>query len=82
MKHQETLIVAQVIQHSEKLNAKRHIIPAHMQDKWQSLMKQVDSLKPSINPITMRKSVSFQGTLDDLNALLLALSTMNRLVNN
>lgn len=82
MKYQETLIVAQVIQHSEKLNAKRHIIPAHLQDRWQSLMEQANSLKPLVNPITMKKSVSFKGTLDDLHALLSALSTMNRLVNN
>ena len=80
MQKQQTLLVGQALQYRDKLYAKRHIVPKDLLDKWQTLMQEVDTLMPKINPQTKQKQTRFNGSAEDLRSLLTALSNMNKAV--
>lgn len=77
MQKQATILIGQIMQYRDKLYAKRHSVPADLEEKWNDLIKQADTLQPKINRRTRQKTISFKGSMTELKSLVSALSRLN-----
>ena len=80
MQKQARLVIGQIMQYRDKLYAKRHNVPKDMEATWNALMTETESLLPQINHKTQRKSISFKGSVAELNKLVKSLSQFNNAI--